>query len=146
MKRSHEIIIAIPIFGTIGILLLILNFGYCFLIPCETVVEIISIEVPEKIYRDKTFQADFTIKNKGENPARCVIDWDLNVDKYTIDDSDYVPIQPQQEIIIRLEGASSMSRYELCSSSTTIEVKSSARVTCKNTMSALIKQTILLEC
>ncbi len=146
MKKSTGIILIIPLAGFIVIGILILNFGYCFLIPCETVVEIILFEVPEKIYRDKTFQADFTIKNKGEKPAKCVIDWDLNVDKYTIDDSDYVLIQPQQEIKIRLEGSSSMSRYGLCSDSTTIEAESSARVTCKNTMSGLVKQTILLEC
>jgi len=147
LSRRKEIIIAIPIFGAIGILVLILNFGYCFLGICETEVEIISINMPEKIFGGQPYQGEFIIKNIGQNSANCVLSWNLNLDKYTIDDSDYFIIEPQQERKIVLEGSfKGRSNAPLCSTSGTSEITTSVRASCKNTMSGLYKETLLLEC
>jgi len=94
MKKSHYGIIggvAIVAFGTF-----VLLTGRCYIIPCETEIEIISFEMPDHVYEVEMAQAEFTIKNKGGITAEnCVLTWDLGAKKIL---SQTFQLAPSEEI------------------------------------------------
>ena len=74
MKESYYGIIGGVAIVTFAIFVLLA--GKCYIIPCETQIEVISNEIPEFVYDGNKLQGEFTIKNIGDVPAEnCVLTW-----------------------------------------------------------------------
>ena len=147
MKSSHYLAIGIPIGVLMIVAFLLLNFGYCVLISCETSVEIIEVNFPDGGVQHQELQADFTVKNTGINDAvNCAIQWNVEQFVNNFEYSEKFSLSPQQEKELTLNGNVIGSHGGSCIIKSEVQMRTSARVHCDNVMSETSSEPFIFEC